>query len=770
MKFFKYCYFGAAAVLAALLLHLQALLLPEIRGCVLEKAGVGALSSVSTLATQLKGCIGISNAAEIAAIAVLAILVVAAGIKKGYLAAAYGNLERNNREWVVALIIAALAALPYIAKGNVVLGDAMQFSALSVYLKESLAAASYPLWNFYWYLGSATVAFYGWLYLMLAGILNFVVSIDAANKILFFAFHIISALLAYKLAKMVTGSGRAAIIAAAVYALSFEHIARIIVGRSITALTYVLVPALFIVYEKRLRKSISRAAAIGLIALASALLIFNHQADGAFAIAMFVIYAALRAIENARKQAVAIGAEIAAAMVIAAVAVSFWAVPMVLEQGEASGNAKIAEILLPHAPDFGLAAGMVAWPGKFGDMQMYYIGISAILLAGLGTAYLLRQRKFAISGTLIAAVILVLMQSPRHAPVMLLMLGISAGYGLVHLARKLKIDGNKALVIAIIIIAADLLPATAQLGYPDFSYNHQFYDTIRASGGERILDLSTDRRTFWPSYAYMNNKAETVFGVLIESAPKSIPYAAAITQQAAQEHYDREAAFSHETLQGLYMLGVKYVILHEEQLGMNPGEVFAEKRGSLGIERGLKLEQLNHSVAIASTSLEAISYEPQLEKQEGWKMRAQFEAREIETGEVEKIISEMGIDTAKATAEKILVKGAESEKLSGMAGVKVESVVTEPAKVTITYEAATDEFLQLSYSASEYIIVSIDGKETPFWETAINTIAVKTGKGRHELAIEGRQTPLRKWTLAASLAGLLVIASLLAIGLRKGKL
>ncbi len=756
MKFFKGCYFAAVFAFAGLLSYIQLSLLPSARNCILESKGVSALSSAGAIADGLKGCSSPILAAVAAAIALLSAIIIIFGFARGYFANAYSYLEKRKEEWVVVAVFVAAATLPYLARGSVVLGDAMQFSALSIYLNESLMSLSYPFWTFYWYMGSAPLAFYGWLYLLTAGFANFIVGIDAANKMLFFFLHIGSSLAAYAFVKTATKNSRMAVVAALVYGLSFEHIARIMVGRSVTSLTYFLTPLLFLAYELRLERRIGGCRATALIALAVSMLILNHQADAVFIVAIFSLYAAIRALEAGKENARKIAVEVAAAMAIAFVIVSFWALPMLIEKGQASATGKALEIFELKAPDIGIAKEIVSWPGRWGDKQMYYLGISSLALAAAGLFYMARTRKFAAAAATIASITLLLAQSPRYAPVAILMLGISAGYGLIYVGRKAKIESRTLLLVVAAIIIADMVPATLQLGYPDFSYNKQFYDTIEANSGERILDLSTDRRTFWPSYAYINNKAETVFGTLVESAPRSLPYAAAISQKAAQEIYGEKADFSDETLQGFYLLGVKYVIVHNEQKGKAPEEVFANKRGALGTERGLEAVELKHSPIIASAQKSMIDYEPKLEKEEGWNMRQQFEARKIDTSETDKIIETMQIDTGKGTAARILVKEGGSKKIEAEKEIeaKARDVKTSAGKAEISYEINSEAFLQLSYSHSPYLSVKIDGKETEYWKTAINTIAVKTAEGGHTITIEARQSRLRKLLIPVSLAGL----------------
>lgn len=740
----------AAISCAALIIYLQLFAMPGLRQCALEKSGVNISPDVA------KSCLKASYAVS-SILLLISSGILAALLFKGQFRNLYQSLEKRRKEWVIVAAIVSTAALTYLSKGNVVLGDAMQFSALSEYLKNSMLSLIYPFWTFYWYLGSAPLAFYGWLSFFITGIVNIFTSIDWANKIVFFTAHIASALLAYRFAKTATNNTKASIIAGLAFGLSFEHIARIMVGRSLTAITYVLAPLLFLIIESRLKEKIGSGKTAGLIALTSGLLILNHQADALFIISIFAIYSGIRALEENKldKKTRKIFLEVIAGMAIAAAMVSSWIIPMILEQNEASATGKALEILKPSVPNLKTVFELAKWPGLWGDKPLFYIGLSIIALAAAGLIYALKKRKFAVTAASVIAIGLLLFQSPRYMPAALLMLALLSAYGFEFASKKIRIEPATLLLIVSAIMIADLVPATAQLGYPDYSYNKQIYTSINAGDGERLLDLSTDRRTFWPAYAYLTNRQETVFGALIESAPRSLAYSAAIAQMAAHETYDLKENMSSETLHGLYLLGVKYAIIHEEQIGKNPEEVFAGKRGALGLERGLKVVELKQSPIIVSSRIERINYEPLLEQKEGWNIRAAFERREINETEAKEVINAMKINTETATAERILIKDGESQQTSANATITVESVKTQPGRATIIYSLSKEAFLQLSYSHSSHLSVRIDGKEVPYLKTAINTIAVKSEEGKHGITIEGKQSQTRKMLMTVSLITLL---------------
>lgn len=758
MGFFKYCYSAALTAWLAAIIQIQINLLPTLRQCALNREGVRALESATGIITAAKECLNNGAITFFAAIIILTAFLLITGIKKGYIAKAYDYIDRKNMHWILVAAITAIAALPYLSKGSVLLGDGLLLSAATAYMKESLLQFTYPFWTPYWYSGTELFPFYASLYPTIAGAANILLTTDTAQKILLFALHTGSALLAYKAAKTITKNSDFAIISGIAYGLSLEHIGRIMIGRLITSFTYLLLPILFIAYEMNASNKLGSRKFIAITAITSALLLYNHQTDGLFMLAAFTLYAALRTTETKQRQAIK---HLTAAMLLALLIISFWAIPMIIERSDASGTGKLSDIANINAPNFQLAKELLSWPGKWGERPAYYIGISLAIIATTGIAYLIKNKKYAIPITTAVIVMLALTQTTRYMPAIILMLSISAAYGLEFINKKGWAGRKTILAIAIAVLLIDMLPATTQLGYPDFKEVNRLYRGISASDGERVLDLTTDRRTFWPTLIYLNNRQEAVFGVSIEAAPKSFPYAAAIAQKAAEEIYDKQEKLSEKTLDGLYLLGAKKIIIHNEQKGKNPKEEFISKKASLGLERNLSIIELQeHSLLIAAPEIETAA-PSELEKQEGWYLRPKFEERTINRQETDTITEQMRINRKEASAKKILVKSGSGKTEAKEPKLETLSSETKVNKAAIKYNLSEEAYVQASYSHYNNLAVKIDGKETQYQQTATGTIAFRSAPGVHELTIEGKKSPLRKATQIISLAGAAIAALLI---------
>jgi len=395
-------------------------------------------------------------------------------------------------------------------------------------------------------------------------------------------------------------------------------------------------------------------------------------------------------------------------------------------------------------------------PGPFRDIPIHYLGLSVVVLAVLGLRAELRKQRHALAALCALTLGAALFQSPRHVPVLLFGLATSAGLGLRALGESV---GSRGPRLAFLLVCLESVPLTAQLGYPDFGYLRSFCQGIEAHDGDRVFDLTADRRTFWPTFVYIFVKKETVFGPLIEGAPRGLAMWVAIAQHAAEEYYDHGGSFSQPTLDAFYLLGVKNVILHDEQVGQDPLVVAKGKRGGLGLERGLKVFDMpQHSLIVAAPSLVPVAV-PELQSKEGWELRSQYEARKVPFDEVATMLERMALDRKTSTAAAIPVLDGSAETLPGPVHVEVQRVRTEPNRVTLEYVSSAS-YLELSYSYNAHLSVRIDGVAVPYHRTALGTLAVRTTAGKHRLELEAEPSRWRRFMPLASALGLL-----LALGL-----
>ena len=748
----------AATVVVATLVYAQLVLLPELRMCTLVKVGFPA--PLGSLLNGVLTCVPTSGAVALA-IAALAAAVFFLTRPIAAFVRLWTALERRGLQWAVPLVVVAVAALPFLSKGDALLHDAMLFAAVTTYLMDSLLSGHNSYWSFYWYLGHPPFAFFGWLYWLLSGGLGAVVGLNLANKILFYGLHLGSTAGAYAFSLAAMRDPKIAVVTALAYGLGFDHFARVFTGRTFLALIYLLLPLLFLIWELRLQRRLSKPWAIAGIGVLSCALIFTHQVDGAFAILGFLVYAGVKALES-RRLAEAM-ADLVPGLLLGALLSSFWTIPLVIEIFGASASSKAARVLSLKVPEPAALLGFLPLP--LAERPFHYLGLSVLGLAALGLMKLVRQGRRALAVLTVGSLAAVLFQSERYMPVVLLACAAGAGAGFTAVRWG---EPVKRLFVVVALLAADLAPMTAQLGYPDFSYLRGFYATVQAGPGERVLDLTSDRHTFWPSFVYLFGKHETVFGTLIESAPRGLAMSVAIAQRAAHEYYDLGHDPSDRTLDGLYLLGVKQLLLHDEQRGRDPAAVFRDKRTGLGLERGLRSVALGqHSVVVAAPRLVKVAM-PDLQRREGWGLKAPYEQRAVPYDEVDALLDKMRLQRATATAAALPVLDAEVS-LPEEVWLKVRRVETFPNRIAIEYESS-QAFLQLSYAYSQHLSLRIDGVPVPFHRTAMDTIAVRTNAGVHRLEIEGEPSGLRRFTAWTSALGVGLLGVLVVRGTRRRSL
>ncbi|MBI2143507.1 hypothetical protein HYU20_04175, partial [Candidatus Woesearchaeota archaeon] len=749
---------ATAVLLAAMIVALAALQLhtiPTAKECLLEKAtghsGFGALL----------GCFGANTIWPMLLLFQAALFLIIVEVFYGSASELFETVFASNRK-TLFLVAAAAAVLTlfYIAPGDVLLGDAYLFQPAAQIFKDA-ATQGIPHHTFYWYGGSAHFEYYGQLYFAIAAAADVVLSdMNLTLKIVNWLLHIAAAVAVYLLALELTKSRKVSFVAAIAYSVSYEHIARIMLhGRIMNSLTYFLLPLLLLIFEKHIKGKISKVAAVAGLSLTAAAIFLNNPGDGTFLLVAAAVYSAIRFLQLAQpqKKTAMLTAAITAAFFI--LLTSFWTLPFVLERAAVNAGARVGELTsISFRPE--ILKDIVSFPGQKGIAMVYYLGIVQIALAAIAAILIIkRKRNQALTAVAIAAAItlfLMLMQSPRYAPAFVLALAVLAGVGSVYAAQILAAKARSAKLLRFVtaeqiflllaaLIVLDSAAAIMQPYYPDFSAEKKILaDRIPTEAGFRTVDLHSDRRTFYPSLTYLATKTESLFGSLLEGAPKSTNYAIAIATRAAKEHYDDGKGFSNQTLDGLYLFNVKYAVLHPEQKQMgNKGRNF---RAAVGLEKQMAVVELENSPVIAAKKVREYRND-ELEREENYFLREKFERREVNYGITDEIARLMKINRGKATAEAILVKeaAADGETAGGNEiEIKVVAVETKHSRVKLSVEQSSDAFLQLSYSASPEISVIVDGKETSHYTTAINTIAVKTSKGKHTIEIVASPSKLRR--------------------------
>jgi hypothetical protein len=128
---------------------------------------------------------------------------------------------------------------------------------------------------------------------------------------------------------------------------------------------------------------------------------------------------------------------------------------------------------------------------------------------------------------------------------------------------------------------------------------------------------------------------------------------------------------------------------------------------------------------------------------------------------VRPLIEAMNMDLNRGTAEYLILRDdhmpQNTETSTGKLDVRVRDFSVAIDSVTLKYASTGDGFASLPYSYFPYLDVRVDGKEAPFYRSAMHNIVVPVSSGEHTVRILGRASQLSRWTFLLSVASLIVI-------------
>jgi hypothetical protein len=766
--------YSTIALVAAMLLGVvafQLISVPAAQECLFEKSA----ESGGAISMSLVGCFNPSTWWPLLVIMQVGMLLMLREAFYKGVSSLFVNVLGSHKKTVllVVVVVAALTSF-YLARGDVLLGDAYLFQPTAELFRNVFVQDFIPHHSFMWYGGSAHFEYYGQMYFGMVSDMSFVLGdVNLALKVVNWLLHIGAAVVMYFFAFELIKSRRGAFIAAIAFSVSYEHIARIMIhGRLMNSLLYLLLPLMLLLTEKYLRGKISPVTAAVTLGLTAASIFLTNPGDGLFLLVASGVYFALRMVQQIRLKKIKFDS-LVKVFVIGGVAffvlTSFWTIPFVIEKADFNAGARAGELTgITFRPD--TLSDIVSFPGQRGISLVYYLGIAQIVFSALAVLYLIREKKKYALTALTAfggfALLFMLFQSPRYVPAFVLSLSVLTAFGIerfvdrIRMIKKFKfITAEQLVIFMLLIVVVDSAAGLVQPSYPDFSEEKQaIAEGIPEDAVGRSLDLHSDRRSFYSSLTYLATGKESVMGSILEGAPKSANYGVAIAAKAAEEYYDGGQEFSDETLNGLYLFNVQHVVLHPEQIGSSGRNI----RAALGLENEIEVIELEGSPVIASGRIEHFSND-ELEREENYFLRPKFETREVNYGVIDAITERMSLDRVQSTANVILVKESVERTVSdGEISVKAVADVRH-SKVTLEVEQSADAFLQLSYAASPEISVFVDGNEVYYYITAINTIAVETTAGNHTIDIVAKPSKLRKTLFFLAVSGLLVLMGLLII-------
>ncbi len=746
---------------------IQTFVLPEVKSCAFSSLEISSGLSLSSILPSAISCFSPAYFAFFIFPVAFALLLLHPGFFREFAGFLSGIFSSRKSTVIVLVILLASLFSFFLAPGDAMLSDAGQFQGVTFSYLNSMRQFSFPDFTFDFYAGSMQFYYYGPAYFIATALFSMPFSdVNLSLKLFLFLSQVGAAVAFFFFANRLLRNNSHSFIAAVAYSLIFEHVAKIaIVGRTILAPVYLLLPLLFLSFEKLADGSMRKLAAIIAISLLVSAIFLTSPADSVFILPFFAVYAFLRLLSLGRLHLLK---PLAASTFLFLLLTSFWTVPFFLERDFVSGSARAVAEFVPGFSDY--AVRMLEWPGSWGFSQVYYLGVSLLLLSAFAAAFSFRKKglPLVLSSCLLLSFLFVFFFSGRAATSVVFFLPLLAALGIPRLysllSKKFRISVPVFAALLLLVVLVDLAPAAIQPVYADFSYERGMLDATipYGDGSGRILDLHSNYRTYYPYVSYVGMNVPEVFGIIPEGAPRSFAYAASIASAAAHDVYDTSSALSPGVVQGLFLLNAKYLVIRNEQIGIPADVTFASKRYGFGLERNISVVELNSSPIILSRQL-SCCFSHQLDSAESFFTKQGFNSRALYWNYTSSLISAMDVDVSSATASHILSKTANSEFIisSVPLSFSILNYSHSPKRIVAVINASSGAFARLGVSYFPWLKITVNGKRQQPIQTAMNFVAVRVDEGVNEIVVEADISMLRKVMNAVSFAAFIVLLLLL---------
>ena len=691
-----------------------------------------------------------------------------------------GVFQRERKTRILLLAASAVSVRYYFAAGELSwAGDAPHHISLAWVTAEALARGEVPFWTYYFGAGSPYLQFYGPLFFYATGLVDLLFGdIYQSIKLVLGAAHIASGLGLYLLARQVGCRRGASFFAGLCYVLCFWHVQQVLVmGRFALGLFYALLPWPFFFFERLRSSQQPLAVALG-GGLALAALNYTHPGYGFFALLLCGLYAACRIWSlPAAKRRIGYGALL---MGCGLVLSAYLLLGMWVERGHSGLSGMEFGLALggkgagAGVPDpswrhvliwsnyrFWLFAAPDNWYGG-------YLGLSVVLMGGLGLVTALRRRSLLPVGVgLLAALALVFghgwpplryievvqaMNSARFLLFVAFFLSLGCGLG----ARALQLRFKNIYALLLLMLCIDLGPTTLQQPYvaagTDALDNPQapWYGYRQEAVAYRVRGELPPYRVSWLRGAVSHF---TAVGFLPFAARTPTPDILLSADLAPGRLFSQPLANftghivgSAERFEGLdhsrpfalakagfAMLNVRHLLLTWRDGSIRPLRL----TGDTPLLVAPRIE--GYTVG----ELERVPYE----EMAGRTPLSADDPAERAVLRVLWTIEKTGVDASAGRAARILLQGGDARDLGGAPEVAITEHRVENQRVIIAAETSAPCFARLAYAYYPYVDVLVNGTKIQPLQTVGGFIALELGRGRQRIELVPRLSPLRRGLL-----------------------
>ena len=701
------------------------------------------------------------------------------------------------------LLTSILVTRYYLNPGNVFMGDSETYTVRSWMVSEHLKNMQFPVWSNYWYGGFPLLEYYAPLLFVVIAVLNLIFQdIDVATKFLLWTSHVGSVFVMFYFLREVTRNDLSSLLGALAYALLFHRIHIVLYqGDLHLSLVFLLYPLIFLILEKYLNGRVAARKAFFLFSFAAAALILTHHAYAFFGLIFVAVYLLVRVFteENTWAGKFKTLAFFGFSSICAFLVSSFSLLPFILGLHEVRGMPKMPfHLLLPGAPSleglYILAGTMLRWTAVGHTGNITYVGVSLMLFSVLSMGYVIKTRNGVGLALLICALLSLCtlksdtMYNVKNFNFLVFfvtaltvytpdavrsMLRRTAMYASLKIKWGRLFEPKVALALLALVLV-DLGPTTFQSVYNergdfkgavyngssklDSNYKVIERHSIRYDPGKSLRENFDSSRLGIPS---VHGPIQTPLGWFHEGSPRSISYNAELVKKLQLDLH--QEFISDLSLKGLYLMGVKFVLFRDRYHYFVP-PLRPSPHYSLN-DSFVELKDVGP--LLTSTKLLHVKDIPNYDAHNIIERGAYFdrEMYAFDTPYYEQIvrplIEAMNIDLNRGSADYLILRDDRMPQNTATSPdkfhVQVNDFSVSIDSVSLKYVSTGDGFARFPYSYFPYLDVRVDGKEAPFFRSAMHDIVVPVYLGEHTVRILGRASPLSRWTFFLSVGSIIVI-------------
>lgn len=699
-------------------------------------------------------------------------------------------LETNSRTYLLILFLTILFIKPIIAGGEPFFMDAPVHMSRAWFTSVNFQQGYwFPSFNNYYHNGFAMFSHYGFLFSVLAGGLNLAVGdINLSVKLVMLTLSIANASLFYRLGIALFGTKAGGLLLSVIITGSNLYLYKIMWdGVLLYPMLLFGAGLMLLSFERFSMRGWGLYRGAFLTAIGSALLAATHLGFTAQILLIFAVWVIARTFLFHRDQLPRVLAWTGLSALIAMFMTAFVYLPTIVDIKDVNFY-KSFPFSDPNTYKFWQAPlWQLLVPRLFSSYMLRYMGLVLVGLSvvGLVLSGRTRDRWFWLHSIVIVFAIVVQGYTDNEL-ILLLALALFAPRAVWLIAARKDTDQatittrtSATLGMVFLLLLVDSLVCNNFNTYSsENGFEHDMFNRLaKEQGGEsfgvvKANSLHSGNKpgndVFVSPWAkVVGHKVLQPNAIMLE-ANKQALYQFGITNDLLVNDI-REGNLSNRTLQGLDLLGIKYLTFHTAFQYYIP-KVQSDGR-VVRTERGPWIELPGTSPVLFSERVE--KFEERARDDKALQLRARFESddrshtaapffyREYAGTYLHRIIELTNPNLTSAVADRFLLRAGSTENRTspGLTTISVGNYTVDAQKVTLDFSVNKAGFVRVPFAYFPYHAVSLNSKPTAFYPDAMNMICIPIDTpGTYHLTIGPSLSRAR--TIGAWITGLGALAFL----------